>query len=171
MCHHRQMFLRGCQALVGVVLLPLVAVPPPQSPSIVKRPSVLTFAEKAEPKTFNPVTSQDIVSRNVLQLTMGDLVHRMRRFASDPVSARDVAFPYDVNAHDNAVALPADVEDLDVGRFLVSRRARRRHRQLSEVSVHHFHFPSGISKSLPIMTLTSTSRRLSGRLTTSGPTW
>src|SRR5436190_9938179 len=41
--------------------------------------------------------------------TMGDLVHRMRRFASDVFTARDVAFTFDVNPHDNDVALPADL--------------------------------------------------------------
>lgn len=35
----------------------------------------LTFAEKTEPKTFNPVTALDGVTRNVMQLIMGDLVH------------------------------------------------------------------------------------------------
>jgi peptide/nickel transport system substrate-binding protein len=40
-----------------------------------RRGNTLTFAEKTEPKTFNPVTALDVVTRNVMQLIMGDLVH------------------------------------------------------------------------------------------------
>jgi peptide/nickel transport system substrate-binding protein len=35
----------------------------------------LTFAEKAEPKSFNPIIALDGATRNVMQLIMGDLVH------------------------------------------------------------------------------------------------
>src|SRR5215217_8149409 len=35
----------------------------------------IVFAEKAEPRSFNPVTALDSISRNILQLTMADLVH------------------------------------------------------------------------------------------------
>lgn len=35
----------------------------------------LTFAERVEPRTFNPVTAVDSVSRKLIQLMMADLVH------------------------------------------------------------------------------------------------
>ena len=41
----------------------------------------ITFAERTEPKTLNPVTAVDNVSRDVLQLLMADLVHINRRSA------------------------------------------------------------------------------------------
>jgi peptide/nickel transport system substrate-binding protein len=39
----------------------------------------LTFAEKAEPRTLNPLVAQDSASRNLMHLTMADLVHINRR--------------------------------------------------------------------------------------------
>ena len=65
----------GVAMILWIAVLLFTFVEPRGARAQVKAGNSLTFAEKTEPKTFNPATALDSVTRNLMQLIMADLVH------------------------------------------------------------------------------------------------